>query len=80
MLGANHIGNGSRVHPAENVQAFGALSRHDAVEHRIRLIVTQRQAHDFIDIVGAAQSHAVLFFQHIDKLVEHHIHRVLRQA
>ena len=80
MFGTNHLGNGAWVHPTENIQSFGTLSRHDAVEHRIGFVVTQGQAHDLVYIVGATQSHAVLLFQHINELVEHHIHRVLRQT
>ena len=37
----------------------------------------QRQAHDAVHIVRTTQAHAVLFFQHVDELVEHHIHRTL---
>ena len=79
MFGTNHFCNRARIHPRQDIQPFGALPRHDAVQDRVGFVFTQRQAHDAIDIVRATQAHAVLFFQHIDKLVEHHVHSALRQ-
>ena len=68
-----------RIHPLQDLQTFAALARHDAAEHRGRLVVAQRTFEDFFDVVARAQAQAGLLLERDDKFVEHHVDSLLRQ-
>ena len=80
MFVADHVGNRSGVHPFQDLQSLAALARHDPAQHRRRFIVTQGAFHDFFDVVARAQAQAGLLLQHGHKLIEHDVHRLLRQV
>lgn len=71
MLVADHIGNGTRLHPFQAVQATGAAAQQDAVDQITGLVLTQRRGEHLADVGIGTHTEAGLVADDVDELGHH---------
>lgn len=71
MLVANHIGNGTRLHPLEAVQTTGAATEENTVNEVARLVLAQRRGEHLADVGIGTHTEAGLVADDVDELGHH---------
>ena len=71
VLVANHIGNGTRLHPLQAVQATGTATEQDAVDQVARLVLAQRRGEHLADVGIGTHTEAGLVADDVDELGHH---------
>jgi len=71
VLKADHIGNGTRFHPLEAIQAAGVATQQDAVDQAVGLVFAQGRGEHFADIAVRAHAEAGLVADDLDEFAHH---------
>ena len=77
MFPFDHLRDGARIHPLQDLDALGAARWGDAGQHAARLVLTKRLDQHAPDIGVGAQAHACLRLYDGEKFIENHIDRAL---
>ena len=65
------IGNGTRFHPLEAIQAAGVATQQDAVDQAVGLVFAQGRGEHLADVAVGADAQAGLVADDLDELAHH---------